>query len=44
MNSSGVLLRPALAPGNVDKVMSAPVTAIVAQDLEFHEQLPKLMH
>ncbi|MBB5498657.1 nitroreductase [Paraburkholderia sp. MM5384-R2] len=24
-------LRPALAPGNVDKVMSAPVTAIIAQ-------------
>lgn len=37
------LLRPALAPANVDKVMSAPVTAIVAQDLEFYEQLPALM-
>jgi 3-hydroxypropanoate dehydrogenase len=36
-------LRPALSPGNVDKTMAAPVTAIVAHDLEFYEQLPKLM-
>jgi 3-hydroxypropanoate dehydrogenase len=35
-------LRPSLAPGNVDKVMSAPVTAIVAYDLKFYEKLPKL--
>jgi 3-hydroxypropanoate dehydrogenase len=35
-------LRPALAPGNVDKTMAAPVTAIVAYDLEFYEQLPRL--
>ena len=35
-------LRPALAPGNVEKTMSAPVTVIVAYDLKFHEQLPKL--
>jgi 3-hydroxypropanoate dehydrogenase len=35
-------LLPALAPGNVEKTMSAPVTAIVAHDLAFHEQLPKL--
>ncbi|TAA28592.1 malonic semialdehyde reductase [Pseudoxanthomonas winnipegensis] len=35
-------LKPALAPGNVDKTMAAPVTAIVAYDLDFHEQLPKL--
>jgi 3-hydroxypropanoate dehydrogenase len=35
-------LRPALAPFNVDKTMSAPVTAIVAYDLRFHERLPKL--
>lgn len=34
-------LRPALAPGNVDKTMAAPVTAIVGQDLEFYENLPK---
>jgi len=35
-------LRPALSPGNLDKTMAAPVTAIVAHDLEFYEQLPKL--
>jgi 3-hydroxypropanoate dehydrogenase len=36
-------LRPALAPANVEKTMTAPVTAIVAHDLAFYEQLPKLM-
>ena len=36
-------LRPALAPANVEKTMAAPVTAIVAHDLEFYEQLPALM-
>jgi 3-hydroxypropanoate dehydrogenase len=35
-------LRPALAPLNVEKTMAAPVTVIVAYDLRFHEQLPKL--
>jgi len=35
-------LRPALAPGNVDKVMTAPVTAIVAYDLQFYRNFPKL--
>ena len=35
-------LRPALAPGNVEKTMSAPVTAIVAYDLKFYEKLPRL--
>lgn len=35
-------LVPALAPGNVDKVMSAPVTAIIAYDLKFYEKQPKL--
>jgi 3-hydroxypropanoate dehydrogenase len=35
-------LRPALAPLNVEKTMTAPVTVIVAYDLRFHEQLPKL--
>jgi len=35
-------LRPALAPLNVEKTMSAPATAIVAYDLEFYEKLPKL--
>jgi 3-hydroxypropanoate dehydrogenase len=36
------LLKPALAPGNVDKTMAAPVTVIIAWDTEFHEKLPKL--
>ena len=35
-------LRPALAPGNVDKTMAAPVTVIIAYDLRFFEKLPKL--
>ena len=35
-------LRPALVSGNVDKTMSAPVTAIVAYDLRFHEHLGRL--
>jgi 3-hydroxypropanoate dehydrogenase len=35
-------LLPALAPGNVQKVMTAPVTAIIAYDLKFYEKLPKL--
>src|ERR1700756_5306914 len=35
-------LRPSLAPGNVEKTMKAPVTVIVAYDLQFYEKLPKL--
>ena len=35
-------LRPALAPQNVEKTMIAPVTVIVAWDMEFYEQLPRL--
>lgn len=35
-------LKPALSPGNVDKTMAAPVTAIVASDMEFYEHLPRL--
>ena len=35
-------LRPALAPLNVEKTMTAPVTVIVAYDLKFYERLPKL--
>lgn len=31
-------LKPCVAPGNVDKMMSAPVTAIVAMDTEFYEK------
>src|SRR5258705_1517706 len=36
------LLKPVLAPGNVDKTMAAPVTVIIAWDTEFHEHLPSL--
>src|SRR5579871_2694363 len=35
-------LKPALSEGNLDKTMAAPVTAIIARDIHFHEQLPKL--
>ena len=35
-------LRPALAAGNVEKTMSAPVTVIIAYDLKFYDKLPKL--
>src|SRR5256885_13738183 len=35
-------LRPALALGNIEKAMTAPVTVIVAYDMKFYEQLPKL--
>lgn len=35
-------LRPALAPTNVEKTMTAPVTAIIGYDEEFYEQLPRL--
>ena len=36
------LLKPVLAPGNVDKTMAAPVTVIIGWDTEFHEHLPRL--
>ncbi len=35
-------LRPALSEGNLDKVMAAPVTAIIGYDLHFYEKLPRL--
>ncbi|MDO8263243.1 MAG: malonic semialdehyde reductase [Gallionella sp.] len=35
-------LLPAMAPGNVEKTRTAPVTAIVGYDLEFYEKLPRL--
>ena len=35
-------LRPALDTGNVDQTMSAPVTAIVAYDTRFFDEMPKL--
>jgi 3-hydroxypropanoate dehydrogenase len=31
-----------MAPGNVEKTRAAPVTAIIAQDMEFYEKLPEL--
>jgi 3-hydroxypropanoate dehydrogenase len=35
-------LAPALSSGNLDKTMSAPVTAIIAYDPRFYEKLPQL--
>ena len=35
-------LKPTLSPGNVEKTMTAPVTAIIGHDLEFYERLPQL--
>lgn len=35
-------LRPLLSPGNVDKTMAAPVTAIIGYDQRFYDKLPKL--
>jgi 3-hydroxypropanoate dehydrogenase len=35
-------LRPALAPRNVEKTMTAPVSVIVAYDLKFYKHLSKL--
>lgn len=35
-------LKPLLSPGNVDKTMAAPVTAIVAHDVDFHTQMGTL--
>lgn len=31
-----------VTPGNVDKVLSAPVTVIIGYDCKFHEHLPQL--
>lgn len=35
-------LLPCMAEGNVEKTKTAPVSAIIAHDMEFYEQLPKL--
>lgn len=35
-------LKATLAPGNVDKTMQAPVTAVIGYDREFYEHLPRL--
>lgn len=35
-------IKPHLAPGNVEKVMTAPVTAIIASDSKFYDRIPEL--
>jgi 3-hydroxypropanoate dehydrogenase len=35
-------LKPALSPGNLEKTMAAPVTAIIGFDLQFAEHMPRL--
>lgn len=35
-------LLPCMAEGNVEKTRTAPITAIIAHDLEFYEKLPRL--
>ena len=35
-------LKPTLSEGNLAKTMAAPVTVIIAHDLDFHEKLPYL--
>lgn len=35
-------LKPCLDAGNVEKTMNAPVTAIIANDMNFYEHMPKL--
>lgn len=37
-------LAPALSPGNLDKTMAAPVTAIVARDMQFYEYMAEIWH
>ena len=36
------LLAPAMAPGNLDKTLAAPATAILGYDLDFIDCLPRL--
>jgi 3-hydroxypropanoate dehydrogenase len=40
--SAKARLLPALSPGNVEKTRTAPVTTIIAYDMEFYEKLPQL--
>ena len=35
-------LKPSLSPGNQDKTMAAPLVAIIAYDLQFYENIPKV--
>ena len=37
-------LKDCLSPGNVEKTMAAPVTAIVATDTRFYEYMPQVWH
>jgi len=37
-------LRPAMSATNMEKTMKAPMVAIVAYDLRFWEQLPRMFH
>lgn len=37
-------LAPALPPANLDKTLAAPVTAIVARDMQFFEYMPEIWH
>lgn len=41
-NAAKERLKPLLSEGNADKTMAAPVCAIIGQDMEFYEHLPKL--
>jgi 3-hydroxypropanoate dehydrogenase len=41
MKAAKERLRPALAAGNVEKMMSAPLTVIVVHDLGLYKKLPK---
>lgn len=40
--SAKALLKPCLAEANVEKTMTAPVTALIASDYEFYNKLPQL--
>ena len=35
-------LKPSLSPGNLEKTMAAPVTAIIGHDMMFYDHLPRL--
>lgn len=37
-------LRPALSPTNLEKTLKAPLVALVAYDLRFWENLPRMFH
>ena len=37
-------LLPAMAPGNLEKTRTAPMTVIVARDMHFYDHLPQVWH